>query len=287
MPSDHFTTVFLNGALVNANDARISIFDRGFLYGDGLFETIRIQQNRPFRWDQHFLRLMRGLRLLDIRLPYEESSIRAHVDKLISTNGCTDGVLRLTISRGVSRRGLSPRGAENPTVAMSLHPAPDRTKPGAELRLATSPYRIAANDPLATIKSASKLIYVLARQAADASGADDALVLNHRGEVAETTSSNLFWVKGDGVFTAGSDVGILPGVARAIVLELAPRLGFEVHQVTSQVGSLWEADSIFATNVVRGVVEVIEIDGRGIGRAESCGKFARAFEELVKAELGS
>jgi branched-chain amino acid aminotransferase len=284
MPIDHFTTVFLNGALVNADDGQVSIFDRGFLYGDGLFETIRISGSRPFRWDQHFLRLTGGLRLLSIRLPYQEAELRAHADKLIAANGCRDAVLRLTISRGTGRRGLSPQSAETPTVAMSLHPAPDRTK-AAGLRLITSSFRVLAGDPLAAVKSASKLVYVLARQAAEACGADDALILNHRDEVAETTSSNLFWTKGTTLFTAPPEVGILPGVARGIVLELAPRLGFQVHQVTASVTSLWEAESIFATNVVRGVVEVLQIDGHRIHRVEGCGKFARAFEELVKADL--
>lgn len=284
MPTDSFPIVFLNGAPVNADEARVSIFDRGFLYGDGLFETIRIQQGRPFRWDRHFMRLTGGLRLLNLRLAPGEAELRDDADKLIAANRCTEAVLRLTISRGTGRRGLSTQGAGTPTVAMSLHPPPDRTK-AAGLRLVTSPCRILANDPLAAIKSANKLVYVLARQAADALGADDALILNHREEIAETTSSNLFWKRGDALFTAAPEVGILPGVARSIVLELAPELGFQTHQVAAGAAELLEAEGVFTTNVVRGVVEVVEIDGRGVKRTEFCNVMARAFEELVKAEL--
>ncbi|HKX60554.1 MAG TPA: aminotransferase class IV [Verrucomicrobiae bacterium] len=276
-------TVFLNGAFVNAAEARVSVFDRGFLYGDGVFETIRVQEGHPFRWSRHFSRLTAGLSLLGIRLPYEETELRRHANALIAANHCPDVILRLTVSRGPGRRGLSPKDAETPTVVMSLHPGPDRTRATA-LRLVTSPFRVLAGDPLAAVKSASKLGYVLARQFADAAGADDALILNHRDEVAETTSSNLFWMRGDTLFTPAGGVGILPGVARGAVLELAPTLGCEVQEVAANHASLSDAECVFATNVVTGVVEVIEIDGQGIKGSERCAALGRALEDLVRAE---
>ena len=275
--------VFLNGAFVNAAEARVSVFDRGFLYGDGVFETIRVQEGRPFRWSRHFSRLAAGLSQLGIRLPYEETELRRHANALIAANHCADPILRLTVSRGPGGRGLSPKEAETPTVVMSLHPGPDRTRPTG-LRLVTSPFRVLAGDPVAAMKSASKLGYVMARQFADTAGADDALILNHLDEVAETTSSNLFWMRGDTMFTPARGVGILPGVARGAVLELAPTLGYEVQELAAKRASLSDAENVFATNVVRGVVEVIEIDGQEIKRTERCAALGRAFEDLVKSE---
>ena len=267
---------------MNAVEARVSVFDRGFLYGDGVFETIRVQEGRPFRWSRHFQRLAAGLSLLDICLPYEETELRRHANALIAANNCPDAILRLTVSRGSGRRGLSPKDAETPTVVMSLHPGPDRTR-ATGLRLVTSPFRVLAGDPLAAMKSASKLGYVMARQFADAAGADDALILNHLEEVAETTSGNLFWMRGDTLFTPAREVGILPGVAREAVLALAPTLGYEVQELAANRASLSDAECVFATNVVTGVVHVIEIDGQRIKGSERCASLGRAFEDLVRA----
>jgi branched-chain amino acid aminotransferase len=276
--------VFLNGEMVKASEARISIFDRGFLYADGVFETIRVQAGKAFRWDRHLSRLQNGLRLLGMGLPYEDGVLSGHAEKLIATNRCMQGVLRVTVSRGPGRRGLSPAGADSPTIAMSLHPAPEREK-NAGLRLISSEIRVLAGDPLAAVKSASKLPYVLARAAADAAGVDDALILNHRNEIAETTSSNLFWLKGAVLFTPACSVGVLPGVAREAVLGLAGTLGCRAEEVATERRAVLEADGIFTTNVVSGVTEVIEVDGRALKRSGLVRKFREAFEEQVQAEL--
>src|SRR5579872_7032026 len=115
--------VFLNGQFVPEESAVVSVFDRGFLYGDGLFETIRIFKGKPFRWEQHLERLQRGAEFLKIKLPFSCTALPKFADELINKNQMPDALLRLTLSRGVGIRGYSPKGAEEPTVVMSLHPA--------------------------------------------------------------------------------------------------------------------------------------------------------------------
>ena len=117
-------TVFLNGEFVPEERATVSVFDRSFLYGDGLFETMRIVNGRPFRWEQHLKRISSGAGFLKIRLPKCFASLRASADQLIAANQMPESLLRLTLSRGVGLRGYSPKGADEPSLVMSLHPAP-------------------------------------------------------------------------------------------------------------------------------------------------------------------
>ena len=181
--------VFLNGRFVAGEAARISILDRGFLYGDGLFETLRIIGGRPHAWEAHLERLERGAAFLKLRPPLTALEMRRAVEQLVLRNSLPDSVLRLTLTRGPGPRGYSPKNADSPTLLMTMHPVP-ATKPRG-LRLVTSSFRLAAADPLAQFKTCNKLVHVLARAEAEARGADDALLLNTRGRLAEATSSNL------------------------------------------------------------------------------------------------
>src|SRR6266487_3591835 len=139
--------VFLNGQFVPEDQALVSIFDRGFLYGDGLFETVRVHAGRPFRWRQHFERLQRGAEFLRLRLPYSPAEIRAFADRLIELNRMPESLLRLQLSRGVGPRGYSPEGAEWPALVMNLQPAPvnDPNNP-PRWRLITAACRLPAGE---------------------------------------------------------------------------------------------------------------------------------------------
>src|SRR5438067_2243995 len=136
-------TVFLNGEFVPEQRAVISVFDRSFLYGDGLFETMRVFNGRPFRWNQHLERLRSGADFLKIVLPFSSEALRDFAEHLIATNKMPDSLLRLTLSRGIGQRGYSPKGAERPSLVMSLHPAPsvDVQNP-PRWRLVTSSLRL-------------------------------------------------------------------------------------------------------------------------------------------------
>jgi aminodeoxychorismate lyase len=254
--------VFLNGQFVPEERAVVSVFDRSFLYGDGLFETVRVVRGKPFRWDQHIERLQRGADYLKIKLPFAPDALRGFADELIAKNNLPDALLRLTLSRGVGVRGYSPKGAENPTLVMSLHPAPARDASGSPPRwkLITSSHRLPANDLLAQFKTCNKLAQILARTEADAAGADEALLLNTEGFIVEGASSNLFWIEGRAVWTPPLAAGILPGVTRAVVLEICQQLGFAIREANITVEKLKFVEGIFVSLSSFGVVEIDSLD---------------------------
>ena len=151
-------TVFLNGQFVAEEQAVVSVFDRSFLYGDGLFETLRVVRGLPLHWKEHLGRLRRGADFLRIRLPFAEQELRGFATELFRRHGLMDAVLRITVSRGVGLRGYSRKGADAPSVVMTLHPPPflDPANP-PRWRLKTASLRVAPNDPLAQVKTANKL----------------------------------------------------------------------------------------------------------------------------------
>src|SRR6266496_2961642 len=158
--------VLLNGQFVPEDQAVVSVFDRSFLYGDGLFETMRICGGKPFRWEQHLRRLEQGADFLKIGLPVPQDSLRAFVVELVARNQMPEALLRLTLSRGIGLRGYSPKGAERPSLVMSLHPAPARNAP-VRWNLVISSFRLPANEPLAQFKTCNKLPQILAHAEAD------------------------------------------------------------------------------------------------------------------------
>jgi aminodeoxychorismate lyase len=254
--------VFLNGRCVPEAEAVVPVSDRGFLYGDGLFETIRIGRGHPFRWEAHLARLSRGAGVLRLRVPFSPGDLLAAVHQLVELNGLPDAVLRLTLTRGAGPRGYSPRGADAPTLVMALHPLP--APPAEPVRVITSSYRIVAGDPLTAVKTCSKITWVMARAEADARGVHDAVLLNTAGHLAEATASNLFWVQDGAVCTPPLQAGALDGVTRALVLELCGRLGLGVCEVDAPPSVLAGAQGVFLTGSVFGVVDVGEWDGRPV-----------------------
>ncbi len=276
--------VFLNGQLVPEERAVVSVFDRGFLYGDGLFETMHIYRGKPFRWEQHFERLQRGAAFLKIKLPHSSEALRRFADELIAKNNMPDALLRVTLSRGVGVRGYSPKGAENPTLVMSLHPAPKNNDEVLHWKLITSSHRLPANEPLAQFKTCNKLAQILARAEADAAGADEALLLNTDGFVVEGASSNLFWIDGDTVCTPPLAAGILPGVTRGVVLEICEQLSLKTREANITIEELKKADAIFVSLSSLGIVEAASLDNDPCRHSPLSLKISHAYEELVARE---
>src|ERR1044072_2175662 len=165
---------FINDNFGPEEEAVVSILDRGFLYGDGIFATIRICNGRPFRWRRHLLRLKRGAEFLRIEIPIPEGKLREFAIELARLNKLSDAILRLTLSRGRGPRGYSPVGARSPTLAMTVHPLPPAiTGTLPSWRLATSHLRLHSSDPLAWFKSCNRLVQVLARGEAESEGFDE------------------------------------------------------------------------------------------------------------------
>src|SRR4051812_9855969 len=277
--------VFLNGQFVPEEQAVVSVFDRSFLYGDGLFETMRIRNGKPFRWEQHLERLTQGGKFLRIQMPFTENALRAFVTELAIHNQMPEALLRLSLSRGVGRRGYSPKGAEHPSVVMSLHPAP-KDDVRALWRLVTSSFRLPANEPLAQFKTCNKLPQVVARAEADAAGADEALLLNTEGHIVEASSSNLFWIEKDTICTAPLASGILPGVTRTVVLEICKNLGLATRQIAISPGELQRADGVFLSLSSVGIAEAVALDGQSLRQSPLVDRIRGAYAKLL-SDFGS
>jgi len=237
--------VFLNGQFLPEAQAVVPITDRGFLLGDGLFETMRVANGKVFRFAQHLERLTRGADFLKIKLPFAPKEFQKFAEELVAKNNLSEAVLRITVTRGSGGRGYSFSSEIAPTVAMTLHPLPENVAP--EWDLITSSFRIPAADALASFKTTSKLLNVMARAEAIEHGADDALLINTNGEVAETASGNLFWVYDEKICTVPTGRGVLPGVTRAVVLEICQLLGLQTNKRVIKPEALRNSRGIFVT----------------------------------------
>jgi branched-subunit amino acid aminotransferase/4-amino-4-deoxychorismate lyase len=290
--------VFLNGQFLPEAQAVVPVNDRGFLLGDGLFETMRVANGKPFRFAQHLERLARGADFLKIKLPFTPDELKGLAGQLVEQNNMPDAILRLTLTRGPGGRGYTPKADANPTLVMTLHAAPGAPSTGSascenvsgqaesvlgaplQWNLITSTFRISAGDPLAAFKTTSKILHVLARAEAVEQGADEALLLNTNGEAAETASGNLFWVQDDTICTAPA-VGILPGITRAVVLEICRTLGIRTDQRAIRADELKHRAGIFITQSALGIVPVLMIDGRPVAPSSLVDQIARAYHEML------
>lgn len=286
--------IFLNGRFVPEEQAVVSVLDRSFLYGDGLFETMLVLNGKPFRWDQHLERLARGAEFLKIKIPFKAAELRDFVAELVSVNSVCDALLRLTLSRGVGPRGYSPKGAESATVVMSLHPlaapicdtegrisAPDR-----RWNLITSSFRLPAGEAVAQFKTCNKLTQIMARMEADAAGADEALLLNTNGQVVEASTSNLFWIERDTVCTPPLASGILAGVTRAVVLDVCRTLRLEFRETETSLEQLKRAQGVFLSLSSLGVVEAAELDQTPLTSSPLVARIRSEYWKLVQQEVG-
>jgi branched-chain amino acid aminotransferase len=243
--------VWLNGAL--ADEARIDPTDRGFTLGDGVLETIRVAGGRPRHLARHFARLHEGAGVVGFALPYDDASLAQAVDALLAVCGLMEAALRLTVTRGPAPQGVLPPSSPRPTVLMTAAPA--GAPPGTARIAVASVTRRNEHSPLSRIKSLSYLDNILARQEAADHGADDAVLLNTQGRVAETTIANLFAVIDGVVVTPPVAEGALPGIARRLVLE-----GMEVIERPLLVQELYRAEEIVLTNSL-GIRSVAAVDG--------------------------
>jgi branched-chain amino acid aminotransferase len=296
--------ICLNGRILPEEQALVSVYDRGFLYGDGLFETLRVFHGKPFRWTQHMERLQQGADFLKIRLPFAAARLRDAADQLILKNQMPDALLRLTVSRGVGRRGYSPAGAVSPTVVLMLHPAPEAQGPRSpgqgdqsgsagpdaseplRWKLITSSCRLPAGERLAQFKTCNKLAQILARAEADAANADEALLLNTDGHVVEGSSSNLFWIDGNTVCTPPLASGILAGVTRSVVLEICRSLGWPVREGQITPARLPVQAGVFLSLSSLGVIEAGSLDAQALSLSSLTDTLRRAYTDLLRSECG-
>jgi len=275
--------VFLNGKFLPEADAFVPVNDRGFLLGDGLFETIRVVGGKPFRMAQHLERMIRGADLLKIKMPFTPKELQGFSAELIEKNQLPDSILRVTLTRGPGTRGYSTKGADQPTLLLMLHPVPV-INPDEPLQwsMVTSPLRIPSGDTLSSFKTTSKVFNVYARAEAEARGADEALLLNTNGEVAEAAGGNLFWVYHEKICTVPTGRGVLPGITRAVVLEICQALGLETNKRVIKPEMLRQAEGIFVTTTPLGIVPVASLDGFPVAPSPLVDQIASAYHDILQ-----
>jgi branched-chain amino acid aminotransferase len=250
---------FVNGKYIPADQPALPVNDRSFLYGDGLFETIRITNGQPFLWREHLERLQRGADFLKIPLRYSFSEIEYATRYLLSQNDTPEGVVRIHLSRGPSERGYALPANPKPTLVITTHKSIHTEHSG--LALITSTIRLLVDDPLAQFKTANRLPNIVARQQADAAGADEALLLNNHNQIAEASAANIFVIRGNEIVTPPVSSGALAGTTRAFILKIAPDHNLTPIESPLTTNGLKSADSVFLTSAHWLVTPAVALDG--------------------------
>lgn len=277
--------VMLNGRLVHESQAKVSVFDRSFLYGDGLFETMVVWKGQPFRWAMHWERLRRGLAVLQIPLPFTQEEVMAQVEQVVEANPARYAVLRLQVSRGTGERGYSPPSPARPVWVLSMHPM-EPVAPGQpqSWRLHTASFRLPPAHELSGFKTCNKLWHVAARLEARANGANEALLLSADGCLAEAAAGNLFWWAQGVLHTPPLSTGALPGVTRQIMFELARRWNWPCRETLAAPESLRQAEGVFLTTSTLGVIEAISLDGQPLAQSPLTAQCHAGYWALVARE---
>lgn len=264
--------VWRNGVIVEASQSAITADDRGFTLGDGLFETILARAGTPLRLAAHLARLRNGAKIIDLPVPYDDAFLTDALTTTLEANGLADGVLRLTLSRGPAARGLVPGGDISPTLVITAA-EPPAPAPAAEAIIATVTCRN-EKSPLTRCKSLNYLDNILARQEAEAKGANEALLLSTEGRLAEATIANLFLVINNRILTPPVSDGALPGTLRQTILN-----DFDASESALAPGDIARASEGFLTNSL-GIRPLLSVDGRPLGSSDIGPVTARLMELL-------
>lgn len=253
--------VYINGEFVPEEEAKISIFDRAVQLGDGLFETIRAHLGKPAFLGEHLLRMRASAEFLQILFDLSDTEIRDALIELCKRNNAPEARIRLTLTRGRHPGGLSLAGGEHSFIATAqayTPHSPEKYEAGYKLIISTIMHY--SKSPLAGHKTLNYMEFLLARDEAAQTGADEALLLNELGNVAECSSANIFCISGGTLITPDLASGILPGVVRGVVIKLAQDAGVSVSQEPVPLEKLLGAQEVFITSSLRGIMPVAQID---------------------------
>jgi branched-chain amino acid aminotransferase len=260
--------IWLDDKLVDEADAKISIFDHGLLYGDGVFEGIRVYNGRVFELQTHIRRLYESAKVIRLEIPMTKDKLISAVEKTVEANKVVDGYIRLVVTRGIGTLGLNPFVCENGRlfiIADSIQLYPEELyEKGMKIISATT----VRNHPLAIppqIKSLNYLNNILAKIEALDNNVPEAIMYNHEGYVAEATGDNVFIVRDGVIYTPPTEAGSLPGITRAVVIRLAKEEKLDVVEKNLTRFDLYVCDEFFLTGTAAEVIGIVEIDGRTIG----------------------
>ncbi|QYY36399.1 branched-chain-amino-acid transaminase [Ruficoccus sp. ZRK36] len=279
--------IYINGTYYERHEAKVSVFDHGFLYGDGIFEGIRVYEGCVFKLDEHLKRLEYSAKAIMLDLPWTRAEISEAVCESCRQNGVTDGYIRLIVTRGAGALGLSPKSCSDPQMIIiadqiELYP-PEIYQKG--LKVITSATR--RNSPAALppmVKSLNYLNNIMAKIEAGNLGYAEAIMLNNEGYVAECTGDNLFVLQGGKLFTPPVASGSLTGITREAVLEIAADLDVPVVESLLTRYDLWVAEEMFLTGSAAEIIGVIEVDHRKIGDGTP-GPVTQRFLEAFRARV--
>jgi branched-chain amino acid aminotransferase len=280
--------IYIDGKFYSEANAKISVFDHGLLYGDGIFEGIRFYNGRVFRLEEHLLRLWDSARSICLEIPMTMRDMSDAVLETIRQNHLRDGYIRLLVTRGIGNLGLNPTQCKSPSViiiaaTIALYHEDFYRKGLTIVTCATRRSSPAALNP--AVKSLNYLNNVMARIEANLAGADEALMLNDAGNVAECTADNVFVVKHGQIVTPPVTAGALRGITRSIVFEIAAEFGIKVQETDITRHDVFVADECFLTGTAAEIVPVVKADGRLIGNGKPGPITARViarFRELTR-----
>ncbi len=280
--------IYINGKLLDEKNAKISVFDHGLLYGDGVFEGIRVYHNKVFTLDRHVDRLFRSARAIALEIPMSKEDIAKAVVRTCKANKVENGYVRLVVTRGVGTLGLNPYLCKEPQViiiaaGIQLYPVELYKKGLSIVTVGTMRNHPEAINP--RIKSLNYLNNVLAKIEALNAGVMECVMLNPQGYVAEASGDNIFVVRGDLLVTPPVWCGALEGITREVVMEMAPELGYRVKEDVLTRYDLYTADEVFLTGTAAEIIGVGVIDKRPIGKGKPgpvTSQLADRFKEYTK-----
>jgi len=287
MSSGEELLVFIDGKFYPKSEAKISVYDHGFLYGDGVFEGIRAYNGIVFKLKEHIDRLFNSAKVLMINIPYTKEEIIEMVLETLRKNNLKEAYIRLIVTRGIGDLGLDPRKCSKPTIVIitqpwgTLHGIEAREKGIKVIIPWVRRDRIDATSH--EIKSLNYLNSILAKIEANNAGVDEALFLSEDGCISEGVGENIFIIKNGKVFTTMNKAGILPGITREVVIEILKNLGYEVIEKDITPYELFTADEAFFTGTAAEVTPISEVNGRIIGNGKPGPITKKVMEEFFKA----
>jgi branched-chain amino acid aminotransferase len=287
-PGARGRVVVLDGVLLGPDDAKVSVYDRGFLFGDAVFEVLRTYGGVPFAFDEHYARLRRSGERVFIDMPVDEATLRAEVESGVAASGNAESYVRIIVTRGSGPLSLDPGTAGHPLRVVLVEPvAPPRREAYANgiATVTVATRRSVDGTPAAGAKVTNYLESLIAVREAKHRGADEALIVDGRGEIVEGATSNVYVVKDGRVATPPEDAGILVGITRTHVLRAAARIGVPVDEWRLRPEDVYGADEVFITSSIRELIPVVRVDDRAIGAGRP-GPVARALHRAFRQAVG-
>jgi len=285
-------TVSVNGRISNGVDAVVSVFDHGFLYGEGIYETMRTYRGRPFLYDRHMRRLRNSASMILLDLPFSNDDLAARITETIAASalGSAEAYVRVLVTRGVGELTYDPKATPHPSVIIIVKPQVDLVPETYERGVPVVIVDVVRNHPGTVsplIKSNNLLNCALAAQEAIRRGGFEGIMRNYRGELSECTTSNLFIVTGGVALTPPLESGLLPGITREFLFDVGQAIGIEVKERVLRDDDLFAADEVFLTSTTRELLPIVSVDERSIGSGRPgpvTGKLLKEFRRRAHAD---